>query len=77
MREKNLQHIFPEAPLPFSLVKEVVEVAAEGDENKAKSEESKYTWQGEIEQQIKCEIPDTSLPKAFTQSCLVCPTECC
>lgn len=39
---KNLQHIFSEAPLPFSLVEEVVEVAAEGDENKAESEESKY-----------------------------------
>lgn len=40
---KNLQHIFSEAPLPFGLVEEVVEVAAEGDENKAKSKESKYT----------------------------------
>ena len=39
----HVQHIFSEAPLPFSLVKEVVEVAAEGDEDKAKSEESKNT----------------------------------
>ena len=40
--KKNLQHIFSEAPFPFSLVEKVVEMAAEGDENKAKSKESKY-----------------------------------
>lgn len=40
---ENLQHVFSEAPLPFSLVEEIVEVAAKGDENKAKSKESKYT----------------------------------
>lgn len=43
MEEKCLQHIFSEAPLPFSLVKEVIKVTAESDENEAKSEESKYT----------------------------------
>lgn len=41
----DLQHIFSEASLPFSLVEEVVEVAAEGDEHEAESEETKYTWQ--------------------------------
>jgi len=40
---KDSQHVFSEAPLPFRLVEEVVEVAAEGDENKAESEESKDT----------------------------------
>lgn len=40
---QDVQNIFSEAPLPFSLVEEVVEVAAEGDENKAKSQKSKYT----------------------------------
>lgn len=40
---KDVQNIFSEAPLPFSLVEEVVEVAAEGDENEAKSQKSKYT----------------------------------
>lgn len=39
---KDVQNIFSEAPLPFSLVEEVVEVAAEGDENEAKSQKSKY-----------------------------------
>lgn len=47
---ENSQHVFSEAPLPFSLVEEVVEVAAKGDEDKAKSEESEYTWRGETEQ---------------------------
>lgn len=37
-----LQHVLPEAPLPFSLVEEVIEVATKGDEHKAKSKESKY-----------------------------------
>lgn len=57
--EKYLQHIFSEAPLPFSLVEEVVEVTAEGDENKAKSEEAKYAWQGETQQKIRNMIPHT------------------
>lgn len=60
---KNVQHIFSEAPLPLSLVEEVVEVAAKGDENKAEGEESKYAWQGETEQQIT----DTSVPIAVIQ----------
>lgn len=46
-RVKNSQHIFSEAPLPFGLVEEVVEVAAEGDENKAECEEAKYSWRRE------------------------------
>lgn len=41
---KDVQNIFSEAALPFSLVEEVVEVAAEGDENEAKSQKSKYTY---------------------------------
>lgn len=36
----NLQHVFPEAPLPLSLAEEVIEVAGECDGNKSKSEES-------------------------------------
>lgn len=43
MEDKYSQHIFSEAPLPFSLVEEIIEVAAESYENKAKCEESKYT----------------------------------
>ena len=35
------QHIVPEATLPLSLVEEVIEVAAEGDEHKAKGQEAK------------------------------------
>lgn len=35
------QHVVPEASFPLSLVEEVVEVAAEGDEHKAKSQEAK------------------------------------
>lgn len=41
INRKNLQHIFSEAPFPFCLVEEVIKVAAKGDENKAKSKESK------------------------------------
>ena len=35
------QHIVPEATLPLSLVEEVIEVAAEGDEHKAKGQDAK------------------------------------
>lgn len=35
------QHIVSEATLPLSLVEEVIEVAAEGDEHKAKGQEAK------------------------------------
>lgn len=35
------QHIVPEATFPLSLVEEVIEVAAEGDEHKAKGQEAK------------------------------------
>lgn len=35
------QHVIPEATLPLSLIEEVIEVAAEGDEHKAKSQEAK------------------------------------
>lgn len=44
---ENVQNIFSEAPLPLSLVEEVVEMTAEGDEDKAKSEEAEYPWQVE------------------------------
>lgn len=33
----RLQHKLPEAPFPFRLVEEVIEVASESDENKAES----------------------------------------
>lgn len=46
---KDVQNIFSEAPLPFSLVKEIIEVAAKGDENKAKSQKSKYTCREQTE----------------------------
>lgn len=41
LRAPHSQHIVPEATLPLSLVEEVIEVAAEGDEDKAKSQEAK------------------------------------
>lgn len=34
------QDILPEAPLPFGLIEEIVEVAAEGDENKPEGQEA-------------------------------------
>lgn len=40
---EDVQDIFPEAPLPLSLVEEVIEVAPKGDENKAKSQKPEYT----------------------------------
>lgn len=40
------QHIVPEATLPLSLVEEVVEMAAEGDEHKAKGQEAKNACGG-------------------------------
>ena len=40
------QHIVPEAALPLSLVEEVVEVTAEGDEHKAKGQEAKNACGG-------------------------------
>ena len=40
------QHVVPEAALPLSLVEEVVEVAAEGDEHKAKGQEAKNACGG-------------------------------
>ena len=40
------QHVVPEAALPLSLVEEVVEVAAEGDEDKAKGQEAKNACGG-------------------------------
>lgn len=40
------QHIVPKAALPLSLVEEVVEVAAEGDEHKAKGQEAKNACGG-------------------------------
>lgn len=63
---KNSQHVFSEAPLPFGLVEEVVEVAAEGDEDKAESEESKNTWHGETAQNKSDERCQT-LPTACVQ----------
>lgn len=47
---QDVQNIFSKAPLPFSLVEEVIKVAAKGDENKAKSQKSKYTCKGQREQ---------------------------
>lgn len=41
------QHIVPEAALPLSLVEEVVEVAAEGNEHKAKGQEAKNACGGQ------------------------------
>lgn len=41
LRAPHSQHVVPEATLPLSLVEEVIEVAAEGDEHKAKSQEAK------------------------------------
>ena len=38
----NSQHVFPEASLPLGLVEEVVEVAAEGDEDEAEGQEPEY-----------------------------------
>lgn len=46
----DVQNIFSKAPLPFSLVEEVIEVAAKGDENKAKSQKSKYTCREQTEE---------------------------
>lgn len=43
-QKKNLQHVFSEASLPFGLIEEVIEVAAECDENKTKRKEPKNTW---------------------------------
>lgn len=40
------QHVVPEAALPFSLVEEIIEVAAEGDEHKAKGQEAKNACGG-------------------------------
>lgn len=40
------QHVVPETALPLSLVEEIVEVAAEGDEHKAKGQEAKNACRG-------------------------------
>ena len=40
------QHVVPEAALPLGLVEEVIEVAAEGDEHKAKGQEAKNACGG-------------------------------
>lgn len=40
------QHVVPEAALPLGLVEEIVEVAAEGDEHKAKGQEAKNACGG-------------------------------
>jgi len=38
------QDVFPKAPLPLRLVEEVIEVAAEGDEDKAEGQEAEDAW---------------------------------
>lgn len=40
----HLQDKFFETPFPFSLIEKVIKMAAECNENKTKSQESKNTW---------------------------------